>query len=596
MSKIMAPRFTAGTSFYDDEFYRLYNRIGYPETWIDEGKGYAPADSYVISHPTWYWEDLPEIPDISLYQLFKETVKKHSDDRAVIFFDKPVTYGELDIMIGKYAAFLKDLGVKKGDVVAAMLPNSLQHCVAFYGAVKLGAIHTPVNVMYQEDEVRYQIEDSGAKVMLVLNLLYSKVKALHDDGVLTHVVVTDIKDFAAEEPTVPGAVKFLWDIPKAPVEGTFDLFEALDNYEPFDEEVPCNQKEDLALLLYTAGTTGRSKGVMETHFNMVFNSINHLHAARFFTGRLINYSIMPMFHTAGYFLFTLPTLYSGGTVIPIPMFDLEEAFRVIETYRVNVLFAPPTLFIALMSNQELLDNHDLSSLTLTIGCGAPVPVAVQDQWKQLTDINLTNGWGMTETNSGGCISIPGKKETMDSIGIPVYSEMKIVDEKGAIVPRNEQGEIYYRGMQVAKGYWNKPEETKETFGSDGWLHTGDRGYLDEEDFIHFVDREKDLIVASGYNLAPVEVENAIYQHDAVSEVAVIGIPHEYRGETVKAFVVLKEESKGTVAEQDIIDLCREKLATFKVPRVVEFRDALPKSAVGKILRRILKEEEAAKEK
>lgn len=594
MAHVMEPRFIKGADFYDDEFHRLYDRIGYPKEWIEEGKRFAPGDSYVISHPTWYWEDLPSLPDISLYGLFGETVRKQPDETAVIFFDRAISYRDLDILIGKYAAFLKDLGIGKGDVVAAMLPNSLQHWVAFFGALKIGAVHTPINVMYQEDEIRYQVTDSGAKVLLVLNLLYSKVKNLHDEGILKEVIVTDIKDFAAENAVVPGAVKFLWDIPKAPVEGTLDLFETLDKYEPFDEQVPCKPKEDTALLLYTAGTTGRSKGVIETHFNMVFNAINHLHAAHFFTERLINYSIMPMFHTAGYFLYTLPTFYSGGTVIPIPMFDLEEAFRVIQTYGVTVLFAPPTLFIALMSNQELLKKHDLSSLILTIGCGAPVPVAVQDQWRDLTEINLTNGWGMTETNSGGCISIPGKKEKMDSIGIPVYSEMKVVDEKGAAVPRNEPGEIYYRGLQVARGYWNKPEETKETFGSDGWLHTGDRGFIDEEDFIHFVDREKDLIVASGYNLAPVEVENTLYQNPHVAEAAVIGIPHEYRGETVKAFVVLKGESKGKVSEQELIDFCKQRLATFKVPRVIEFRDALPKSAVGKILRRILKEEESTK--
>jgi long-chain acyl-CoA synthetase len=594
--KVMEPRFKKGEEFYDEEFQSFYERLEYPKRWIDEGKNYAPGDSYVMSHPSWYWEVLPDIPAISIYALFKKTVKKHPDDAAVVFFDKAITYKELDLLIGKYAALLKDLGVKKGDVVAAMLPNSLQHWVAFYGATKIGAIHTPLNVMYQDDEVRYQIEDSGAKVILVLNLLHSKVKPLQDDKTLSHVITTDIKDFAADEPTIPTAVKPLWDIPKMTIEETLDLFESLEKYEPFDEEVSCNPKEDTALLLYTAGTTGRSKGVIETHFNLVYNSINHLHAARIFKDKIVNYSIMPMFHTAGYFLFTLPTLYSGGTVVAIPMFDLEEAFRVIETYKVNVLFAPPTLFIALMTSKELLKSYDLGSLKLTIGCGAPVPVAVQHEWQSLAGISLTNGWGMTETNSGGAISIPERKEKLDSIGIPVYCEAKIVDENGGIVPRNKEGELYYRGLQVAKGYWNKPEETEAAFGKDGWFKTGDRGFIDEEDFIHFVDRMKDLIIASGYNLAPVEVENAIYEHPAVAEVAVIGIPHEYRGETVKAFITLKEDKKGTVTEEDIIAFCKEKLATFKVPREVEFRDVLPKSAVGKILRRVLKEEEEAKAK
>ena len=298
---------------------------------------------------------------------------------------------------------------------------------------------------------------------------------------------------------------------------------------------------------------------------------------------------MPMFHTAGYFLHLLPTFYQGGTVIPIPMFDLADAFRVIENYKVNVIFAPPTFFIAMMSKPDLINNHDLGSLSVTIGCGAPVPEAVQTSWKQATGVNLVNGWGMTETNSGGIISIPDIKEKTDSIGIPVYSEVKITDEKNRVVRRNTEGEICYRGLQLARGYLNKPEETADKFLPDGWFRTGDRGFVDDEDFVHFVDRIKDLIVASGYNIAPVEVEDTIYQHPAVAEVAVVGQPDYYRGETVKAVIAPKPEYTDHITEQEIIDFCKSRLAAFKVPRRVEFRETLPKNAVGKILRRMLRE-------
>jgi len=591
MSQIKESRFTAGSDFYDEDFMKCYKKLGYPKQWIDEGRRYAPADSYVISHPSWYVEEMPDIPDISIYELFHKTALGNPDETAVIFLDKSISYRDLDELISRYAALLTDLGVKKRDVVAAMLPNSIQHVIAFYGATKIGAIHTPINVMYQSDEIAYQIDDSGARVILTLDLLYSRIKDLNDDGKLDHVITTSIHDFAAEDAVISQAIKFLWDIPKQEIEGSLDLFQTLQDYEPLKENATCNPKEDTALLLYTAGTTGRSKGVIETHFNMVYNSLTHTHAARLWGDKEINFAIMPMFHTAGYFLHGLPVLYQGGILIPIPMFDIEDAFRVIQQYKINVIFAPPTLFIAIMSNQELLKKYDISSLMLTIGCGAPVPPAVQDQWHQLTGLTLTSGWGMTETNSGGCISIPGIKESLNSIGIPVYSEMKIVDDEGRIVPRNTEGEILYRGLQLGKGYWNKPMETSEAFLSDGWFKTGDRGFIDEEDFIHFVDRVKDLIIASGYNLAPVEVENVIYQHPAVAEVAVIGIPHEYRGETVKAVVVLNHEYSAKISEQEIIDFCKEKLATFKVPRKVEFRDSLPKSAVGKILRRVLRDEE-----
>jgi long-chain acyl-CoA synthetase len=300
-----------------------------------------------------------------------------------------------------------------------------------------------------------------------------------------------------------------------------------------------------------------------------------------------------MFHASGYHLHTLPTFYQGGTVIPIPMFDAVDALRVIQQYHVNTIFAPPTLFIALLQ-QPKLRNYDISSLELTVGCGTAVPPAVQKAWQDATGITLTNGWGMTETNCGGCMSCAGRKEKLESIGVPIFSEVKIMDEKGQIVKRNVEGEILYRGLQVSKGYLNKPEETRAVFQKDGWLKTGDLGFIDEEDFLHFVDRKKDLIIASGYNIAPVDVEKVIYQHPAVLEAAVIGVSHEYRGETVKAFVVLKAESQGKVTGDDIISFCKERLATFKVPKLIEFIDALPKNPQGKVLKRVLRDREKDK--
>lgn len=599
MAKLMDPRFKAGDDFYDEEFYRCYERIGYPKQWIDESKGYAPGDSYIISHPSWYLGEMPAIPGVSIYGLFKETVNRHPDDTAIIFLDKKITYRDLDTAIGKYAALLKDLGIKKGDVVAAMLPNSLQHWVAFYGAAQIGAIHTPINAMYQEEEIAYQVGDSGAKIILVLDLLYERVKRLKEDKKIEHIIVTNVKDFAADDAVIPQAIKPLWDIPKQKIDGTLDFFESIEKYAPLKESFECRPEDDIALLLYTAGTTGRSKGVIETHFNLVYNSLTHFHVMEKLLGRRkeIHYSIFPMFHTGGYLLHALPTFYQGGTVIPMPLFDLEETFRIIQTYGVNALCGPPTLYIALTSREDLLNKYSLKTLEITTASGGPVPPAVQEKWKGLTGITLSNGWGMTETNSGGSMCMPGSgREKTESIGYPIYGEMKIVDDSGRVVARNEHGEILFRGLQVARGYWNKPEETRETFQSDGWLRTGDRGYIDEDDFVYFVDRIKDLIIASGYNIAPVEVENVLYQHPAVSEAAVVGIPHEYRGETVKAFIVLRDEFKGKVGEEEIIDFCKSKLATFKVPRVVEFRDTLPKNLIGKILRRVLREEEVRRAK
>ncbi|MFO7861089.1 MAG: AMP-binding protein [Desulfosalsimonas sp.] len=589
MTGQMPPRFQQGSAFFDTALYNCYRQMNYPEAWLDEGLAYAPKDAYVISHPTWFFEAMPPVPEISIYELFSRTAANRGDDTAVIFLDKPASYRQLHRMIGQYAALLKDLGIEKGDVVAAMLPNSIQHIIAFYGAAMIGAVHTPVNVMYQAEEVAYQIRDAGARAVLILDLLADRVQPLVEDNTIKQVITTHIRDWAADDAVVSNTLKMFWDIPKSRVAGALDFFSTIEKYPPLTAPAAVDARTETALLLYTAGTTGKSKGVIETHFNLVFNSLTHTHAFRAWGDHEVNFSIMPMFHTAGYFLHLLPTLYQGGTVIPVVMFDLADAFRVIETNKVNVIFAPPTFFIAMMSDPELIGSHDLTSLAVTIGCGAPVPVAVQNRWQQTTGVKLVNGWGMTETNSGGIISIPGIKEKDDAIGIPVFSEVKIVDEKANIVGRNQEGEICYRGLQLARGYLNKPAETIAAFMPDGWFHTGDRGYVDEADFVHFVDRIKDLIVASGYNIAPVEVEDVLYRHPGVAEAAVVGIADTYRGESVKAVIAPKPEYKDRITEQEIIDLCKTHLATFKVPRTVEFRDSLPKNAVGKILRRMLRD-------
>jgi long-chain acyl-CoA synthetase len=573
--------------------------FGYPEKWLQESSIYNVNDSYLITQPEWSANQIPPIPEVSIYELFACTAKKYPDKTAVIFLDRKITYRDMDDMINRYAALLIDLGVKKGDVVATMLPNCFQHWIAFFGANRIGAAHTPLNVMYKDREIAYQIKDSGAKTIVTFDLFYQLYFAkLRDEIGLQNVIVSNLKDFAAPDTNAEalGMLKFFWDAPKQSIPGTVDLFDAIASHQPTQAKVACSSREDTALILYTSGTTAAEpKGVIETHFNLVFNSLSHFHMMSALKKSEVNFSIMPMFHTAGYFLHTLPVFYQGGTVIPIPLFNSDEALRVISTYQINTIFAPPTLYIALMQHPRI-GEVDLSSLELTVGCGAPVPVSVMQQWEKRTGLRLTNGWGMTETNSGGCMSIPGCKEMLDSIGIPIACEIKIVDEKGRVVPRRQNGEAMVRGFQVAKGYLNKPAQTATTFLPDGWMHTGDTMYIDTDDFVHFVDRGKDLIIASGYNIAPAEVENVIYEHPAVLEAAVVGIPHEYRGETVKAFVVLKPDFQGKVTEQDIINFCKDKLATFKVPQHVEFIEAIPKSVVGKALRRLLREQELAKAK
>jgi long-chain acyl-CoA synthetase len=265
MTGLMPPRFQAGDLFFDKAFYECYEQMHYPESWLAEGRSYRPEEAYVISHPTWFFEPMPKVPEISIYELFARTAEKKPDETAVVFLDKPASYRQLNEMIGCYAAMLKDLGIGKGDVVSAMLPNSIQHIIAFYGAAMIGAIHSPINVMYQADEVAYQIKDSGAKAVLILDILADRVLPLLKDKIIGNVITTHIKDWAADDAVVSSALKLFWDIPKADVAGAMDFFDSIKQYSPLDGYEPVKAKTDTALLLYTAGTTGKSKGVIETH-------------------------------------------------------------------------------------------------------------------------------------------------------------------------------------------------------------------------------------------------------------------------------------------------------------------------------------------
>ena len=259
----------------------------------------------------------------------------------------------------------------------------------------------------------------------------------------------------------------------------------------------------------------------------------------------------------------------------------------------SVFFAPPTVYVAFFSLPDF-ENYDLSSLRVGGASGAPVPPAIQEKWNKITGLPLLNGYGLTETTAGAIVSLPNKVNH-DAIGVPIGGEVKIVDDQGNIVPLGEKGEILFKGPQVAKGYWNLPEKTAETF-EDGWLHTGDIGTMDDKGFVFFVDREKDLIIASAYNIAPAEVEAVLMKHESIQEVAVIGVPDEYRGETVKAFVVLEEEAKGKISEDEIIAYGKDNMAAYKYPRKVEFIDALPKSPIQKVLRKELRDLEAQRRK
>ena len=540
--------------------------------------------SYQKYDPSWGVNPMPSVPEVPLYQLMQDSAAKNPDKPAVIFFHKETTYRELDELSDRVAQYLIGLGIKKGDKVATMLPNCTQSIIAFYGIIKIGAVIVPFNVMLKADEIRYILEESEAKVLVAVDLLYPVVQPVAEELGISHIITVHAKDFSASGAFIPPLLAG----DKQEVKGAVDFMEIIAKDRGRPKMPKINPKEDLVMLLYTSGTTGFPKGAMITHYN--FNAASVVPEVLGVTEDDVFFMLFPLFHVAGYALGLLPAMYFGATAVPIPRFDADVMMDLIQRFGVTLLFSPPTGYIGLLNHPDF-PKYDLSSVRITVACGAPVPPPLQKQWQEKVGTYLFNGYGCTETSgtAPGIMEVENKKKFQgEALGI-TDGEVKIVDDNGEIVPRGTTGEFVLKGPGIAKGYWKKPEETKKQFTEDGWWHSGDMGYMDDDDFIYFVDRIKDLIIASGYNIAPVEVENYIYEHPAVEEVGVVGVPDEYRGETVKAFIVLKEEYKGKVTEGEIIQFCKDKMAAYKAPKIVEFLDEIPKTMTGKALRRVLRE-------
>ena len=551
------------------------------EAYMSENLSYQKYD------PSWGAQPIPDAPDKAIHEILRETAARLPDKDAVIYLHQRLSYADLDRYSDRFAAYLAGLGLKKGDRVATMLPNCTQHVIAIYGILKAGCIMVPFNVMLKGQEIRYIMEESGARAIVCLDLLFPMVKPVADELGMDRVVTTNAKDFSAPSANIP----LLLSGDKQPVDGADDFMDIIGTDQGAVPRVNIDPKKDLACILYTSGTTGFPKGAMITHHN-------YNHTASVVGGGLdvkekdILFLLFPLFHVGGQALILFPTVLSGATCVPIPMFDAGDMLDLIQRFGITFGFAPPTAYIGLLNHPDFA-RFNLSSLRMTAASGAPVPSALQQEWQQKVGTYLFAGYGCTESTAAGpgAMELANKKKPgTGTLGVTT-GEIKVVDTDGNIVPRGTTGEFMLRGEGIVQGYWKKPDETKACFLEDGWWATGDAGYMDEDGFLFFVERIKDLIVASGYNIAPAEVENYLYQHSAVQEVSVVGVGDEYRGETVKAFVVLKEEAKGTVTEADIIAFGKEKMAAYKAPKKVEFIDELPKNITGKVLRRVLRQRE-----
>jgi len=537
-----------------------------------------------------YWPRSIEYGRESIVWHLYHNAVRFANKPAIIFYGNEITYKELKDLVWKAAGGLRKLGVQKGDRVYLALENCPQFIISYYAAMALGAIVIAGSPMFKEGELTYALNDCTAKVVIIEDALYPILQSIRDKvPAVESVVVTSLAEYLPSEPSLPVPPGMTNESVEYP--DTIDWSEFI-NSEPLDKMVELDIKKDVALLQYTSGTTGNPKGAMITHFNIMANATSAPMSVRA-TSEDVYLTVLPLFHVTGMTNSMNAPVYLGATMVVITRFDAETLLIAIEKYKCSVWLAITTMNIAVI-NHPNLKKYDISSLRALISGGAPVPPAIVEKYRELTGCNLVEGFGMSETISATILN-PLERNKLGSIGIPMVGvDIRVVDLKDETkdVPIGEEGELWQRAPSVAIGYWNKPEATAETFLGDSWMKTGDIVKLDEEGYVYICGRTKELIKASGYSVFPAEVEEYLYRHPAIEECCVIGVPHEYRGEDVKAYVVLKPEWVGKITEQELVEWARGQMSVYKYPRSIEFRESLPKSGTGKIMRKILKAEAA----
>jgi long-chain acyl-CoA synthetase len=577
----------------------------------------AELDASTLAARPWikyYQPGVPaqlEIPDYPLTWLLDEAVKRYPHHTALIYYGTKISYAQLATLANRFALALLRLGIQRGDRVAIALPNVPQYPIAFYGALKAGAVVVPTNPLYTEREMQHQMADSGARVLVMLDMFYPVVRAIREKTHLEHIVITSPADF------LPPVLRVLYPLSqrraKLPEprltaqemrgDGTLHAMSELlvpktkGGVEVFNLPEPA-RSEDLAVLQYTGGTTGLSKGAMLTHRNLLANALQTRHwtpeAAQ---GGESTLCVAPFFHSYGLTVGMNLSIYAGATMILLPKFSAKEVVKTIGRYRPTMFPGIPTMYVAIMREAKGKASL-LSSVRFCISGAAPLPAKVQDDFEHLSGGKVVEGYGLSETSPVTHCNPLNENCVNGSVGLPLPNiDAMIMDpETGKPLPPGEIGEIMVKGPNVMKGYWNREKETEAVF-HDGWMHTGDLGYMDEKGYFYIADRSKDLIVASGFNVYPREVEEVLYRHEAVQEAAVVGVPDEYRGENVAAVISLKPGfAPSDETRASIIAHCKKELTAYKVPKIIEFREDLPKSLIGKILRREVRQMLATPEK
>ncbi|MFX0147999.1 MAG: AMP-binding protein [Candidatus Hodarchaeota archaeon] len=545
-------------------------------------KDYLPAGMTSII-------DIPE--DISLIDIFKKGAQEHGNKVSMVYYGREFTFNEMEILTRRFARGLHKLGVKKGDVIALWLPNGPYFSFAYFAALSLGATLTALSPLFVAREILYQIKDSGTKFLILIDRFYGQYERVQNELNLKKVIVVNVEGKIPDILETDKVIHFNTIIEQNP--------------SPLSDselEVKIDPKKDIAIIQYTGGTTGLPKGACLSHYNIIANiyqmkQISDYMKNTYLNEDFINLSVLPWYHIYGQTceLTQAPLIGAKGYVLAT--FDIPKILDIIENHHPNLMLGVPTMFINLL-NYPRSKEVDFSSLKYAnVGAGS-LPTEVFKAWKEKTGFEMGEGYGLSETSPTVTNSPPWARKKYGSCGHPVANTLVgIIDENRNFLPIGEAGELVVSGPQVMLGYLNRPEENNKVFFQAGgfrWLRTGDFAKLDEEGYIYILDRVKDMIKYKGHSVYPREIEEILYEHPAIMECSVFGIPDPVKGEEIVAYIILKPEYKSKIKEEDIINFAKDNMAAYKYPRIVKIVRSLPKSAVGKVLRRVIRDKETKK--
>lgn len=535
---------------------------------------------WTAHYDSWVPEEL-QFPEGTLYDMFHRVAQAHANKNAVMFFDAAATYRELETWVDAFAAALAAQGVKKGDRILISLPTSPQFIVAYFAIMKLGGVAVMLNPLSPEREIVFKAKNAAAMGFIGLDMFYETLYPAISQTDVELVVFAGIFDLhpsynPENRPKMDDGVLYMRDL--------------INRNDP-DVQPADTSPNEPAVIIYTGGTTGEPKGVLQSHFNHIANSWTISTWAKMDESD-IGMVVLPLFHGFGMAVMN-SIMIQGGSLVLLPQFDIEGMLKQFDTHRATIMIGVPTMYTA-VNNFPKKNNYDISSLRVALTGGAPLPLSVKKEFEAYSGCTLLEGLGLTESTCAVCCNPYEGLNKEGSIGLPMSNTLmgiKDLETGDNWVEPGESGEVVIKSPTVMVAYYNNPEATRDTI-RDGWLHTGDIGRMDEDGYFYILDRKKEMIIASGFNVYPSEVENILQAHSQVLETAVIGVPDDYRGETVKAFIVPKPDTSPT--QEQITEYCRENMQRYMVPKIIEFCDSLPKSPVGKILKKELKARELAR--